>query len=125
MAKDTKVTKFNQSHLDDDSNNNNNNEGESTMKTKNTKNDYQKHVEAFERHFEAIGGDKWDELTARELCKLLAYHTRGLNGGTFDRVQDAAERIGFDGSNIVPVSDNSLQVLTLIEFVPSQASSVQ
>lgn len=82
----------------------------------NTKNDYEKHVEAFENHLEALWGDRWEELTAKEICKLLAKQTLGLNGGPTDMMHEAAEKVGFSKDNVVPVGDGAYQVLTMIEF---------
>lgn len=82
----------------------------------NSQNDKEKHVEAFESHLEALYGERWEELTAKEVCKLLSYHTLGLNGGTVDQMADAADKIGFDKDNIVFCDDGSYQVLTLVEF---------
>jgi len=84
----------------------------------NSKNDYEKHVEAWENHFKALdgGSDRWHELTAKELCKLLAHTTLGLNGGPTDRMGDAAEVVGFNKHNVVPTGGGSYQVVTLIEF---------
>lgn len=83
---------------------------------KNTQNDIEKHIEAFEAHLAALYGDRWEELTAKEICKLLAEHTLGLNGGPVDRMAVAADKIGFDKHNIVHCDDGSYQVLTLVEF---------
>ena len=82
----------------------------------NTKNDYDKHIEAFEKHFSAIYGDGWEELTMAELIKLLAKQTLGLNGGPTDMMHEAAEKVGFSKDNVVPVGDGAYQVLTMIEF---------
>ena len=82
----------------------------------NSQNDKEKHVEAFESHLEALYGERWEELTAKEVCKLLSYHTLGLNGGTVDQMAEAADKIGFDKDNIVFCDDGSYQVLTLVEF---------
>ena len=32
----------------------------------NTNNDYNKHIEAFENHLEALWGERWEELTAKK-----------------------------------------------------------
>ncbi len=82
----------------------------------NTENDRDKHIQAFESHLEALWGEGWEQLTAKEICKLLALKTLGLNGGPVEDIQDAAERVGFDNHNIVLTSDGPLQVLALIEF---------
>tara|TARA_B100000035_G_C20909548_1_gene513305 strand:- start:238 stop:516 length:279 start_codon:yes stop_codon:yes gene_type:complete len=82
----------------------------------NTRNDYEKHIEAFEKHFEAICGDDWKELSMREAVHLLAKQTLGLNGGSYDQMDDAAEKIGFDSHNIVHCNDGSFQVLAMVEF---------
>lgn len=82
----------------------------------NSQSDQEKHVEAFENHLEALWGEGWDQLTAKEVCKLLAQKTLGLNGGPLAMVGDAAERVGFENHNIVMTSDGPWQVLTMIEF---------
>ena len=82
----------------------------------NSKNDYDKHIEAFEKHFLAICGDGWEELTMAEAISLLANQTLGLNGGSFDRMADAADKIGFTSDNIVPCDDGTFQVLAMVEF---------
>ena len=89
----------------------------------NTKNDQEKHVQAFENHLEALWGEGWDQLTAKEVCKLLAQKTLGLNGGPLAMVGDAAERFGFENHNIVMTSDGPWQVLTMIEFDGPQPTS--
>tara|TARA_B100000212_G_scaffold230475_1_gene175159 strand:+ start:682 stop:960 length:279 start_codon:yes stop_codon:yes gene_type:complete len=84
----------------------------------NTNNDYNKHIEAFENHLEALWGERWEELTAKEVCKLLAQQTLGLNGGTTLNMEEAAGNVGFTSDNVVPIEkDRTFQVLTLIEFV--------
>lgn len=82
----------------------------------NSRNDYDKHIEAFEKHFEAICGDDWKELSMMEAVKLLAKKTLGLNGGSFDQMADAADKIGFTKNNIVFCDDGSVQVLAMVEF---------
>tara|TARA_B100001057_G_scaffold35947_1_gene32522 strand:+ start:3200 stop:3493 length:294 start_codon:yes stop_codon:yes gene_type:complete len=86
----------------------------------NSKNDYDKHVEAWENHLAALdGGDdgRWTELTAKEIVKLLAKTTLGLNGGDWEENGlDAADKVGFNGHNVVHCPDGSVQVVTLIEF---------
>ena len=86
----------------------------------NSKNDYDKHVEAWENHLAALdGGDdgRWTELTAKEIVKLLATTTLGLNGGDWEENGlDAADKVGFNGHNVVHCPDGSVQVVTLIEF---------
>ena len=82
----------------------------------NSSNDRAKHIEAFENHLSALWGDRWEELTAKEVCKLLAVHTLGLNGGSWLQMGEAADKIGFDSNNIVRCDDGSFQVLTLVEF---------
>jgi hypothetical protein len=93
----------------------------------NSKNDYAKHVEAWENHLAALDGGndgRWTELTAKEVCKLLAQTTLGLNGGSFERMGDAAKIIGFDSNNIVHCDDGTFQVVTLIEFTAGDAATV-
>ena len=82
----------------------------------NSKNDYEKHIEAFEAHLEALYGDRWEELTAKEICKLLAIRSLGLNGGFTDQMDEAADKIGFTADNVVPCGDGSYQVLAMVEF---------
>ena len=89
----------------------------------NTKNDRDKHVEAFETHFAAIGGDGWEELTAKESCQLLSIHSLGLNGGSLEQVDEASDKIGFDKHNLVHCDDGSLQVLTLVEFTSERMTA--
>lgn len=89
----------------------------------NTKTDQEKHVEAFENHLEALWGEGWEQLTAKEVCKLLAKKTLGLNGGPLNNVGEAAERVGFENHNIVMTSDGPWQVLTMIEFDGPQPTS--
>ena len=89
----------------------------------NSKNDYDKHVEAFEKHFEAIYGDGWKELSMMEAVKLLAKQTLGLNGGSFAHMGDAADKIGFTSDHIVPCDDGSFQVLALVEFEGQEATA--
>ena len=89
----------------------------------NTRNDYEKHLEAFEKHFESICGDDWKELSMMEAVKLLAKQTLGLNGGTIDEMGDAADKIGFDSHNIVHCSDGTYQVLALVEFAGEQVTA--
>ena len=86
------------------------------MKKQNTGNDYEKHIDTFSKHFEAICGEDWRELTMAEAVKLLARQTLGVNGGSYDQMADAAETIGFDSHNIIPVNDGTYQVLAMIEF---------
>lgn len=88
----------------------------------NTKNDYDKHVEAFEKHFAAICGDGWEELTMAEAISLLANQTLGLNGGPAIQMDEAAEKVGFSKDNVVNVGDGTFQVLTMIEFQDEMAS---
>lgn len=93
----------------------------------NSKNDYEKHLEAWENHIKALdGGDeRWHELTAKEICKLLARTTLGLNGGDWEEnALDAADKIGFTGHNVVPCSDGTLQVVALIEFTTGEGETV-
>jgi len=40
----------------------------------------------------------------------------GLNGGSYDQMGDAAEKIGFTSDHIVHCDDGSFQVLALVEF---------
>ena len=89
----------------------------------NSQNDREKHVEAFEAHLQALWGEGWEGLTAKEVCKLLAVHTLGLNGGPVDRMADAANRIGFDSDNIVHCGDGSYQVLTMVEFADDMVTA--
>lgn len=90
---------------------------------KNSKNDYDKHIEAFEAHLAALWGDRWEELTAKEICKLLAEHTLGLNGGSWLQMGEAADKIGFDKHNIVRCDDGSFQVLAMVEFEGQEATA--
>jgi hypothetical protein len=92
--------------------------------TQNTKNDMEKHVEAFEGHLAALYGDGWEQLTAKEICKLLSHHTLGLNGGTAEMMPEAAERVGFERHNVVPIGQGTYQVLTMIEFHESADGQV-
>lgn len=94
----------------------------------NSKNDYQKHIEAWENHLAALdGGDdgRWTELTAKEICKLLARTTLGLNGGDWDEnALDASDTVGFTGHNVVDCADGTKQVVTLIEFTTGDEATV-
>ena len=94
----------------------------------NSRNDYEKRVEAWEHHLEALdGGDdgRWTELTAKEICKLLARTTLGLNGGDWDMNKlEASDKVGFNGNNVVHCSDGTIQVVTLIEFTTGREVSV-
>ncbi len=93
----------------------------------NSKNDIQKHIEAWENHFKALdgGSDRWHELTAKELCKLLALTSLGLNGGDWEEnALDAADVVGFDGHNVVSCSNGTRQVVTLIEFTAGDEATV-
>lgn len=91
----------------------------------NSKNDYDKHLEAWENHLAALDGGndgRWTELTAKEICKLLAQQTLGLNGGSFDQMADAAKKVGFDSKNIVHCPDGTYQVVTMIEFTGEEGT---
>jgi hypothetical protein len=90
----------------------------------NTQNDYDKHIEAFERHFAALYGDGWEQMTMAEAVKLLALRTLGLNGGGVEQIPEAAEKVGFDRHNVVAVGDNTYQVLTMIEFVDNTVETL-
>ena len=86
----------------------------------NSKNDYEKHVQAWEQHLAALDGGndgRWTEMTAKEVCKLLARQSLGLNGGGMHTMNLAAEKVGFDFENVVFVEPGVAQVVTLIEFV--------
>ena len=87
------------------------------MKSKmtNSANDTRKHVMALEAHLEAVLDDRWHEYTAREIVKVLSHSMLGLNGGDLEDIPDAAEVIGFEGHNVVPVAPDVYQVLALIE----------
>ena len=93
------------------------------MKSKmtNSANDTRKHVMALEAHLEAVLDDRWHEYTAREIVKVLSHSMLGLSGGDPMDMQDAAEVVGFDSHNIVPVAPNVYQVLTLIEFASDES----
>lgn len=91
-------------------------------KDQNTQNDIDKHVQAFENHLKALWGDGWEQLTAKEICKLLAIRTLGLNGGTTEMMPDAADRVGFEPHNVVSIGDGTHQVMTMIEFVDPNAA---
>ena len=84
----------------------------------NSKNDYEKLVQSFEDHLEALDGDRWHELTAKEVVKLLAESTLGLNGGAVHRATEAQKVIPFQGHHMVPSGDGVFHVLTLVEFHP-------
>lgn len=90
----------------------------------NSKNDYEKHLEAWELHFAALDGGsgdgRWTELTAKELCKLLAEKTLGLNGGPTHQMNEAAKKIGFGWDNVTFVAPGVAHVLTMIEFVDTE-----
>lgn len=88
----------------------------------NTKNDYEKHVECFENYLEGLYGDGWEDLCAKEICKLMAKYALGLNGGSFEEMADAADVVGFDSHNIVPTRDGCFQVMTMIEFTGEEAT---
>lgn len=90
---------------------------------KNTQNDYDKHIEAFEKHFEAICGDDWKELSMMEAVKLLAKQTLGLNGGYTDQMGEAADKIGFTSDHVVHCGDGSYQVLAMVEFQGQQVTT--
>lgn len=93
----------------------------------NSKNDYEKHVEAWEHHLNAIdGGDgRWVELSAKEICKLLAHTTLGLNGGDWEEnALDASDKVGFTGHNVVHCEDGTIQVVALIEFTTDNGETV-
>lgn len=93
----------------------------------NSRNDYEKHVEAWENHIKALdGGDeRWHELSAKEICKLLAHTTLGLNGGDWDEnALEASDKVGFTGNNVVHCEDGTIQVVTLIEFTTGREVSV-
>ena len=80
------------------------------------------HVAAWEAHFAALdgGGDgRWEELTAKELCKLLARSSLGLYA-PMDEMGDAAEKVGFGHGNIVSVTPGVTHVVTLITFVDEE-----
>jgi len=86
----------------------------------NSRNDYEKHVQAWEQHLAALDGGndgRWTELTAKEVCKLLARQSLGLNGGGMHTMNVAAKNVGFDFENVVFVAPGVAQVVTLIEFV--------
>ena len=89
----------------------------------NSKNDYEKHIEAFEAHLEALYGDRWEELTAKEICKLLAVQSLGLHGGFTDQMDEAADKIGFTADNVVLCGDGSFQVLAMVEFNRPEATA--
>ena len=93
------------------------------MKSKisNSKNDRDKHVMALEAHLEAVLDDRWHEYSAKEIVKVLSHSMLGLNGGDPMEMADAAEVVGFDSHNIVPVAPNVYQVLTLIEFASDES----
>lgn len=95
-----------------------------TDKTNST-NDMEKHIEAWEAHIAALDGGqdgRWTELTAKEVCKLLARQSLGLNGGPIDRMDDAAEIVGFDAHNVVNVGNGVWHVVTLVEWQEEEAA---
>ena len=76
------------------------------------------HEAAWEAHFAALdgGGDgRWQELTAKELCKLLAMNTLGL-GSPMHQINEAAKKVGFDKDNVVFIKPGIAHVVTLIQF---------
>ena len=84
----------------------------------NTKSDIETHIEVFENHLHGLYGDGWEDLSAKEVCKLLAMRTLGLNGGGLSEIDIAASRVGFTKNNLVLTQDNAVHVLTMIVFVP-------
>jgi len=93
----------------------------------NSSNDYEKHLEAWENHFKALDGnhERWHELTAKELCKLLALSSLGLNGGDWEEnASEASDKVGFTGNNVVSCADGTKQVVALIEFTAGDETVV-
>lgn len=86
----------------------------------NSMNDYDKLKGCFENHLEAIYGDKWDQLSAREICKLLAGSALGLNGGTPFDIPKAGKKLGFKSHHVVGVNPDTFHVLSLTEFQSEQ-----
>jgi hypothetical protein len=85
----------------------------------NTNNDFEKHKEAWANHFAALEGGRdgrWRELTASELCHLLAKSALGLNGGELEKIPSAMKTVGFNYNNLIPIKPGKAQVVTLIEF---------
>ena len=82
----------------------------------NSRNDYDKHVEALSNHLEVVVGDDWREMTPVELVKCLARTIHGLNGGPPELMGDAKKVVMFDDHNVVPTHDGAFQVLTMIEW---------
>ncbi len=82
----------------------------------NTDTDRAAHVQAFERHFEGLYGEGWEDLSMKEAVKVLSLKTLGLNGGHFTQIPQAAENVGFEPHNLVATGAGSVQVLVLVEF---------
>lgn len=90
----------------------------------NSRNDYDKHVEALSNHFEVAVGEDWRDMTPLELVKCLAHTMHGLNGGAPVSIAGAKEIVGFDDHNVVPTCDGAFQVLTMIEWQPQEMETL-
>lgn len=82
----------------------------------NSENDRVAHVQAFERHFEGLYGEGWEDMSMKEAVKVLSLKTLGLNGGHFTQIPQAAESVGFEPHNLVATGSGTVQVLVMVEF---------